>query len=48
MKKNLLKEKLQKGGIAAGVIIQDPAFKSLRCSGFWVSIGCSSIVSTLQ
>jgi 2-keto-3-deoxy-L-rhamnonate aldolase RhmA len=44
MKKNLLKEKLQKGGAASGVIIQDPApqiVEVLALLGFdWLFIDC--------
>ena len=44
MKKNLLKEKLQKGGIATGVIIQDPAVQVVEVLGLlgfdWLFIDC--------
>jgi 4-hydroxy-2-oxoheptanedioate aldolase len=44
MKKNLMKEKLQKGGIAAGVIIQDPAVQVVEVLGLlgfeWLFIDC--------
>jgi 4-hydroxy-2-oxoheptanedioate aldolase len=44
MKKNLLKEKLQKGAVAAGVIIQDPAAQVVEILGLlgfdWLFIDC--------
>jgi 4-hydroxy-2-oxoheptanedioate aldolase len=44
MKKNLLKEKLQKGGVAAGVIMQDPAVQVVEVLGLlgfdWLFIDC--------
>ena len=44
MKKNLLREKLQKGGVAAGVIMQDPAVQIVEVLGLlgfdWLFIDC--------
>jgi 2-keto-3-deoxy-L-rhamnonate aldolase RhmA len=44
MKKNLLKEKLLKGEVASGVLIQDPApqiVEALALLGFdWLFIDC--------
>jgi len=52
MKKNLMKEKLQKGGIAAGVIIQDPAVQLVEVLGLlgfdWLFIDCEHSPMSLE
>ena len=56
MKKNLTKEKLSKGGVAAGVLIQEPAIQVAEILGLlgfdWLLIDCEhspmSIESVLQ
>jgi 4-hydroxy-2-oxoheptanedioate aldolase len=52
MKKNVLKEKLQKGGIAAGVIIQDPAVQVVEVLGLlgfdWLFIDCEHSPLSLE
>ena len=52
MKKNLMKEKLQKGGIAAGVIIQDPAVQVVEVLGLlgfdWLFIDCEHSPMSLE
>lgn len=44
MKKNLMKEKLSKGGIAVGVMIQEPAIQATEILGLlgfdWILIDC--------
>lgn len=44
MKKNLMKEKMQQGGVAVGIIIQDPAVQIVELLGLigfdWVFIDC--------
>jgi len=52
MKKNLMKEKLQKGGIATGVIIQDPAVQVVEVLGLlgfdWLFIDCEHSLMSLE
>jgi 4-hydroxy-2-oxoheptanedioate aldolase len=52
MKRNLMKEKLQKGGIAAGVIIQDPAVQVVEVLGLlgfdWLFIDCEHSPMSLE
>ena len=52
MKKNLMKEKLQKGEIAAGVLIQDPAPQMVEVLGLlgfdWLFIDCEHSPMSLE
>ena len=52
MKKNLMKEKLQKGGIAVGVIVQDPAPQVVEVLGLlgfdWLFIDCEHSPMSLE
>ena len=52
MKKNLMKEKLQKGGVAAGVIIQEPAVQVVEVLGLlgfdWLFIDCEHSLMSLE
>ena len=52
MKKNLMKEKLQKGGIATGVIIQDPVVQVVEVLGLlgfdWLFIDCEHSLMSLE
>jgi hypothetical protein len=52
VKKNLLKEKLQKGEIASGIILQDPAVQVVEVLGLlgfdWLFIDCKHSSMSVQ